>query len=148
MPRHPENTSHTSEVAPTEAPLVASSAPNVPQQEDKLTSEWQQWMQQPGNRAGLVQFGLQLMQPVAFGQNALGHFGQAVGSGLEAKDRGAAIDAKAGARDEASARADRRVDIAEKRASRTKGKSPLSFSALLTQQRRGRQDRGGADRCR
>jgi hypothetical protein len=52
-----------------------------------LASRWQQWIDNPGNRAALIQTGLALSQPISAGQNVLGHVGQAVGQGGEASDR-------------------------------------------------------------
>lgn len=53
----------------------------------KLSQEWKTWLDDPQNKAALMQFGISLMQPVGLGQSALGHLGQAVGAGGEAANR-------------------------------------------------------------
>ena len=53
----------------------------------KLLNEWSDWMSEPGNRQAIMQFGINLMQPMAYGQTAAGHFGRALGSAGEAVDR-------------------------------------------------------------
>ena len=52
-----------------------------------IADEWRNWMQEPGNRSSLMQFGIQLMQPIGLGQTVAGHFGQALGAAGEAGDR-------------------------------------------------------------
>jgi len=52
-----------------------------------LAGQWRDWMAEPGNRQAIMQFGINMMQPVAYGQSAAGHFGQAVGAAGEAVDR-------------------------------------------------------------
>jgi hypothetical protein len=49
----------------------------------------------PASRSALLQIGLQLMQPMALGQSAAGHFGQGVGAGGEAVGRIEAADLEA-----------------------------------------------------
>lgn len=45
-----------------------------------LRGQWAQFLNDPNGQAAMLQFGLSLMQPVAAGQSAFGHLGQAVGS--------------------------------------------------------------------
>jgi len=52
-----------------------------------LIGSWKDWIGQPENRAGLLQFGLQMMQPVAPGQSGVGAFAASIGEGAEARDR-------------------------------------------------------------
>lgn len=59
-------------------------APPPPAQD--LQGQWNQWLT-PANRAALLQFGLQMMQPIASGQNFLGHLGQSIGEGAAAAGR-------------------------------------------------------------
>jgi len=52
-----------------------------------ILDQWSAALQNPATRASLMQMGLQLMQPMGFGQSPMGHFAQAVGAGGEAGDR-------------------------------------------------------------
>lgn len=49
--------------------------------------EWAKLMHDPALKAGLIQAGLALMQPMAMGQNFLGHLGTSLGQGFEAGGR-------------------------------------------------------------
>lgn len=60
-----------------------------------LATQWGQALQNPSTRASLMQIGLQLMQPMQFGQTAGGHIAQALGAGGEAAGRVAEEDRKA-----------------------------------------------------
>lgn len=60
--------------------------PGTPEFEQNRQS-WLQVLQEPHVRAGMLQFAVQAMQPVAVGQSPLGALGQAIGSGVEASDR-------------------------------------------------------------
>jgi hypothetical protein len=60
----------------------------------------------PSVGAGLIQGGLQAMQPIAIGQSRLGHLANAVGEGFETGGRIAARDAE----DEKQAREQQRID--------------------------------------
>lgn len=64
------------------APLGASLLPDVSQ-----PGGWRAWVSRPENRAALVQAGIQLLQPLGVGQTVGGQVGQAIGSGLSARDR-------------------------------------------------------------
>lgn len=64
----------------------------TPEQQGDLATRWRGFLADPESRASLMQFGLQLSQPVALGQNTLGHIGQAVGAGGEAATRVRAED--------------------------------------------------------
>lgn len=59
----------------------------TPEQQGGLMQQWKQTLADPAARAAIMQFGLQLSQPTALGQNRLGHIGQAVGAGGEAAAR-------------------------------------------------------------
>lgn len=52
-----------------------------------MLEQWGAALRDPGMRAGIMQMGLQLMQPMGFGQSSLGHLAQAVGAGGEASTR-------------------------------------------------------------
>ncbi|HEY0724516.1 MAG TPA: hypothetical protein VGD41_11100, partial [Pyrinomonadaceae bacterium] len=56
-----------------------------------VAGQWRNWIGDPSNRAALMQFGISLMQPIAPGQNTLGHVGEALGSAGEAVARKRAI---------------------------------------------------------
>jgi len=70
-----------------------------------IAGRWRDWMQDPGNRASLMQFGITLMQPLGYGQNAVSKFGEALGAGGEAAARREALDIK---QQEAASKADLR----------------------------------------
>jgi len=72
----------------------------------ELRGKWTQWIAQPGNREGLLQFGLQMSQPIQPGQSFIGHTAQAVGGGFEAKDRNLALAEEQRRADAASQRDD------------------------------------------
>lgn len=55
-----------------------------PEQVQQHTDAWSQFLAQPGNRAAVMQMGLQLMQPISPGQTPLGAAGVAIGAGAEA----------------------------------------------------------------
>jgi hypothetical protein len=59
-----------------------------------LFSRWGQALEDPSTRASLLQIGLQLMQPMGFGQSPMGHLAQAIGAGGEAASRIEAEDTK------------------------------------------------------
>lgn len=71
----PENVPATSDMA------MSSSQPN------SLLKEWESFMNQPGNRAAVVQFGLNMMQPVGLGQTFMGHVAQSVGAAGDTKQK-------------------------------------------------------------
>lgn len=50
----------------------------------KLTSGWNDWINKPNNRAALMQFGIAMLQPMGMGENATGHFANAIGAAGEA----------------------------------------------------------------
>ena len=81
-----------------------------------LTQQWDDFLQRPGNRQALLQIGLNLMQPVGFGQTTGGHIAQAIGAGGEAVDRSAALDLKERMADAKLEDADARLEIAQQNA--------------------------------
>lgn len=80
------------------------------------SSQWDDYLQRPGNRQALLQIGLQMMQPVAMGQSAAGHVGQAIGAGGEAVGRIEEGDLKEKAVDQKLAIADAKLQIAQQNA--------------------------------
>lgn len=53
-----------------------------------LRDRWHNWIEEPGNREFLLQTSLNLMQPISPGQSILGHVGQSIGYGEQARLRG------------------------------------------------------------
>ena len=47
----------------------------TPEQEKKLTTKWLEFLGRPDVKAGLLQFGINALQPVAPGRGALAHLG-------------------------------------------------------------------------
>lgn len=76
-------------------------------------NQWDDWLNRPGNRTALLQMGLQLMQPPAFGQTVSGQIGQAIGAGGEAVDREAASDLKERLAEGKLSQADEKLRIAQ-----------------------------------
>ena len=68
-----------------------------------LSKAWNTWTSRPENNAAMINFGLQLMQPIGPGQTRLGHFGEAVGAGAEASQRSIESQRKQEQEDEAAA---------------------------------------------
>lgn len=80
------------------------------------TEQWDGWLQRPGNRAALLQFGLNMMQPTAIGQTTGGHIAQAVGAGAEAVGRQSDADLKERTAESKMAYADEKLRIAQQNA--------------------------------
>lgn len=95
--------------------------------------QWQQRLQDPAFRAGLIQSGLAMLQPVAPGQSPLGHIASGVGQGFEAHDRNIALEEKRGENLRKEQRDEKRLDIASKRAARSGG---VSFNTLFRARQR------------
>lgn len=74
------------------------------------------FLENPADRAALLQIGLNLMQPIGFGQTVGGHIGQAIGAGGEAASRGEAEDLKRQQAESKLAIADERLRIAQQNA--------------------------------
>ena len=75
---------------------VPDQPPTAPAQRQSgaAASSWHDWLTKPENQAAMMQFSINLMQPVGPGQNLMGAVGQAVGAGAEARDRAIASDAE------------------------------------------------------
>ena len=52
-----------------------------------LADKWRNWIGDERNRTAMIQFGINLMQPIGYGQTPLGHLGQAIGAAGEAVSR-------------------------------------------------------------
>lgn len=75
------------EVAPLVPPQNVPHPQAEPQQTTGLVDTWRQWINDPHNRAAMMQFGAALSQPISAGQNRMGQIGQAFGQAGEASDR-------------------------------------------------------------
>lgn len=58
------------------------------------STQWDDYLNRPGNRQALLQMGLQLMQPTAIGQTTGGAIAQSIGAGAEAVGRAQESDLK------------------------------------------------------
>src|SRR3990167_10069231 len=67
-------------------PQTQVQAPGAPI-DTGLMSQWKQYLDRPDIRAGMLQFAVSVLQPVAPGQSTLGHIAQSVGSGAGAIGR-------------------------------------------------------------
>ena len=79
-----------------------------------LVQGWHDWLTDPSNRTMFAQIGVNLLQPAAPGQSTAGQFGQAIGAGLEAKDRQAQQNT-------ANAQAQKELDIKQQTADELSG---------------------------
>lgn len=79
-------------------------------------SQWDDWLNRPGNRTALLQMGLQMMQPVGIGQTAGGHIAQSIGAGGEAVARAETSDLRERVADAKMQSADERLRIAQQNA--------------------------------
>jgi hypothetical protein len=59
---------------------------NPPAKRD-LAGQWNEFLNQPGNAAALIQFGIKALQSVSPGQSTMGHIANAIGAAGEAKQR-------------------------------------------------------------
>lgn len=73
--------------APQQNTPATSDVPMSPDQPNSLVKEWESFLNQPGNRAAVAQFGVNMLQPIGLGQSFAGHVGQSVGAAGEAKQR-------------------------------------------------------------
>lgn len=73
---------------------VNSDIPMSKDQPGSLMQQWNTFLGQPGNRAAVTQFGLQMLQPIGLGQSLSGQIGQAIGAAGDAKSRVAESKAK------------------------------------------------------
>jgi hypothetical protein len=112
-------------------------------QPSAVASQWSGFLDNPTNRTALLQMGLQLMQPMAYGQTGIGQIGQAIGAGGEAVGRQEAADLeeqqsqnKLDIANQRMAIAQQRADTAEKSALRR----GLGGISATTQARFDRQD--------
>jgi len=82
-------------------------------QPGSIRQAWSDWTSRPENNAALINFGLQMMQPVPAGQSRMGHFGEAVGAGLEAGGRVSTQEEARQRADEAEALKERAMELKE-----------------------------------
>lgn len=105
-----------------------------------LTQQWDDFLQRPGNRQALLQIGLNLMQPVGFGQTTGGHIAQAIGAGGEAVDRAANSDLKDRLAEAKLEDADARLGISQQVADATTSRANTAARRL---EQAGATKRGG-----
>jgi hypothetical protein len=67
-----------------------------PEEQAALQGQWASFLDQPGARSALLNFGIALMQPPSFGDTPTSQIGRAVGAGAEAAGRGELQEAKVG----------------------------------------------------
>jgi hypothetical protein len=59
-----------------------------------LKSQWDNFLEQPGGRTALLQFGINMMQPPSFGDTGISQVGRAIGSAGEAVTRQSELERK------------------------------------------------------
>jgi hypothetical protein len=74
---------------PTSDPTAGVADPDT---FNNIRNQWSTFIDQPGNRAFLLQTGLALMRTPRFGQGPMDQIGDAVGEGAEALTRGRKLD--------------------------------------------------------
>lgn len=94
--------------------------------------------QDPQSRAALMQIGLGLMQPMAFGQTTGGHIGQAIGGGGEAVSRGTEEELKARKVQNELEKAQESMDLRQQQLEETKGYHRLSLEQMRQNQEENR----------
>jgi len=82
-------------------------------QQGTLGKLWNAWTSRPENNAAMINFGLQLMQPRAPGQTALGHWAEAAGAGAEATQRNVKAEEERQQAEEKMALEERKVASSE-----------------------------------
>lgn len=108
-PFHPDYGAPGEAVPPPQAQAAPAPAPD-------LTQRWKDFLSDDASRAALVSFGAQLAQPMAVGQNWMGHIGQALGKGGEGATKATAIAMK---EDENASKQDLRAAMADAATSRS-----------------------------
>lgn len=75
-------------------PQPAAQPPQEPADMNGLANQWRDWINQPDNRAALMQFGVAMLQPMGMGESILTHGANAIGEGGEAAGRVHETEAK------------------------------------------------------
>jgi hypothetical protein len=83
-------------------------------QQGNLRKAWDAWTSRPENNAALINFGLNLMQPIQPGQSKLGHWAESVGAGAEASGRNVTEQRKQEAEDVEQEQKQEALDIKER----------------------------------
>lgn len=89
----------------------------TPQVDPAVASgQWDDFLQRPGNRQALLQFGLNMMQPTAMGQTMGGHIAQSIGAAGEAVGRAEDADLKSQVAEAKLRNADEKLQILQQNA--------------------------------
>lgn len=89
----------------------------TPQVDPAVASgQWDDFLQRPGNRQALLQFGLNMMQPTAMGQTTGGHIAQSIGAAGEAVGRAEDADLKSQVAEAKLRNADEKLQILQQNA--------------------------------
>lgn len=99
-------------VAPQPAPNVP---PATPEAEASLAQEWLGFLQNPQVQAGLIQFGINALQPAAPGRGTAAHLAAAVAGGGEAIGRVRAAETAESERGRKAGLEERRVGVKEEK---------------------------------
>lgn len=107
-----------------------------------LTQEWQNWLAQPANKAGLLQFGLNMMSPMSTNQSGAGHVASAIGGAAEAAGRSEETTRAADLEEAKIDNLERRTDIMAARERRVAGREEkgVTPTALFNAGERGLRD--------
>jgi hypothetical protein len=123
-------------------PVAKQALPAGPQgqatdmsQQGNLRKAWDSWTSRPENNAAMINFGLQLMQPIAPGQSRLGHYAEAIGAGAEGSSRNVAAQ-------EERAKEEAKQEIAEREEARKETETGY-YGQAVKSQAAARADTGG-----
>src|SRR4249919_1568015 len=101
-----------------------------PETYSKISNEWTTFLDQPGGRAALLQSGIAMSQPLAWGQSNFGGLMSAIGSGGEAATRADVLEQKKAESESKAMLREAQAGAAESRASTAGTKADLAQQAL------------------
>lgn len=107
-----------------QSPEIETGGVNVvenptPVQQAEIENEWMNWFDQPEVKSGLLQFGIQALQPLPVGQTTGGALAGAVGAGMEARDRAVIGEVASEERERKAGLEERKVRAKEVTAAKT-----------------------------
>lgn len=85
--QQPSTPAPTTKPAPGAGGVPSAGAPAADRTSSSAVRSWSDFLGDPKTRAALLQFGVQMLQPVGPGQSLMGAVGEAVGAGGAAADR-------------------------------------------------------------
>lgn len=108
---------------------------------ESLRSQWDSFLEQPGARTALMQFGVNMLQPPSFGDTPMSQLGRAVGAAGEATTRQGILDVKERESEAKTDLAEARAGAATARAGEAGARADAAASRLGLQRERLELDR-------